>query len=148
MLELTGKRTPRTGLEGKFSVYHSCACAVMFGRAGEEEYSDETVASASVIALRDRVQAAVKPGVAEHQAEVRVTLKSGEVLQLFVEHALGSLERPMTDADLDAKFRGLAEAVFPEDRITALMAACRNLAAMPDVCRLVPLMTAPGATRG
>ena len=147
VLELTGKRTPRTGLEGKFSVYHSCACAVMFGRAGEEEYSDETVSSAAVIALRDRVQAEVKPGVAEHQADVRVTLKNGEVLHLFVEHALGSLERPMSDTDVDAKFRGLAEAVFPEERIVKLIAACRGLDAMADVRQLVPLMTATHETR-
>ena len=29
-------------------------------------------------------------------------------LQAFVPHALGSLERPLTDGDLEAKFRALA----------------------------------------
>src|SRR5687767_15956753 len=36
VLELTGKRTPQVGLEGKFSVYHSAAVAIIHGRAGEQ----------------------------------------------------------------------------------------------------------------
>ena len=40
VLELTGKKTPQTGLEGKFSVYHSCAVGLLYGRAGEAEYAD------------------------------------------------------------------------------------------------------------
>ena len=55
VLELTGKKTPQTGLEGKFSVYHSSAVAIIYGAAGEEEYSDEVVRDPQVIALRDRV---------------------------------------------------------------------------------------------
>ncbi len=35
VLELTGKRTPRVGLEGKFSVFHSVAVAIIHGAAGE-----------------------------------------------------------------------------------------------------------------
>src|SRR5204862_4368183 len=35
VLELTGKKTPRVGLEGKFSVFHSDAVAIMDGAAGE-----------------------------------------------------------------------------------------------------------------
>jgi 2-methylcitrate dehydratase PrpD len=54
VLELTGKKTPQVGLEGKFSIYHSAAIAVLFGAAGEKEYSDECVRDGKVIALRER----------------------------------------------------------------------------------------------
>ncbi len=37
VLELTGKKTPQVGLEGKFSVYHSAAVALIHGAAGEAE---------------------------------------------------------------------------------------------------------------
>src|SRR5205823_4106089 len=43
VLELTGKAAPRNGLEGKFSVYHACAAAILFGQAGESEFSDAVV---------------------------------------------------------------------------------------------------------
>ena len=38
VLELTGKKEPEDGLQGKFSVYHGCAAGFIFGRAGEDEY--------------------------------------------------------------------------------------------------------------
>jgi hypothetical protein len=31
VLELTGKKTPREGLEGKFSIYHAVAVAIIEG---------------------------------------------------------------------------------------------------------------------
>jgi len=31
VLELTGKRAPKSGLEAKFSVYHACAAVILFG---------------------------------------------------------------------------------------------------------------------
>ena len=49
VLELTGKTEPRTGLEGKFSVYHSCAAAIVHGRCGEHEYSDEVVTDPEIV---------------------------------------------------------------------------------------------------
>ncbi len=59
VLELTGKKTPQVGLEGKFSVYHSSAVALLYGAAGEKEYSDACVRDPKVIALRDRVDCAI-----------------------------------------------------------------------------------------
>ena len=52
VLELTGKNGAAHGLEGKFSVYHACAAGIVFGRAGEEEFSDAMVARADLVALR------------------------------------------------------------------------------------------------
>ena len=46
VLELTGRRKPATGLEGKFSVFHSCAAAILLGEGGESAYSDTIVRNA------------------------------------------------------------------------------------------------------
>ena len=50
VVELTGKRTPRTGLEGKFSVYHAAAAALVHGAAGEVQFSDSCVNDPQVVA--------------------------------------------------------------------------------------------------
>lgn len=126
VLELTGKRTPQLGLEGKFSVYHSAAVAIIYGRAGEEEYSDAVVRDPRVTELRDRVQAVAEDGIREDEAYVTILLKDGRVITRHVEHAIGSLERPMSDAQLDDKFRGLAEPVLGRDRAEALIELCRR----------------------
>jgi len=39
VVELTGKKEPQDGLQGKFSFYHGFAAGLIFGRAGEGEYN-------------------------------------------------------------------------------------------------------------
>jgi 2-methylcitrate dehydratase PrpD len=136
VLELTGKKTPQTGLEGKFSVYHSAAAGFIYGAAGEREYSDAVVRDAKVVALRDKVTAVVDSTMHEDQTLVEVRLKDGRTLSKYVEAAIGSLKRPQTDADLEAKFRGLAEDVLPKaqvDKVLGLAWKVGALASAGDV---------------
>ena len=136
VLELTGKKSPQAGLEGKFSVYHSAAVAIIDGKAGEAEYSDERVRDAQVIALRDKVHAAASETIAEDECHVTITLKDGRVLKKHVEHAIGSLARPMTDADLDAKFDGLAGPVLGEAASGRLRDLCWEIEKLDDVAAI------------
>jgi len=139
VLELTGKRTPRTGLEGKFSVFHASAAGLLYGRAGEHEFSDDVVARPEVVALRDRVQAQVDDTIDEASADVTVTTRDGRKHHVFVEHAIGSLERPMSDDDLAAKFHGLVDPVLGIARADALITAAMRVGAAPDVRAIATL---------
>ena len=78
MLELTGKKTPKTGLEGKFSVYHGCAMGLMFGQAGEGEYADDIVNHPDVVALRAKVNATTDTSISEASVDVTAILKNGK----------------------------------------------------------------------
>jgi 2-methylcitrate dehydratase PrpD len=137
VLELTGKKEPQTGLQGKFSVYHGFAAGLIFGRAGEGEYDDDIVRRADVVALRRKVVATVDDSIDEAAADVTVVLEDGRREHVFVEHAIGSLERPMTDKDLEMKFHSLADPVIGKSQADALIAACWNLGAAKNVRTLV-----------
>ncbi len=137
VLELTGKKEPRTGLEGKFSVYHGFAAGLVFGRAGEDEYDDEIVRRADVTALRRKVVATVDDSIDAAAADVTVVLEDGRREHVFVERAIGSLERPMSDKDLEMKFHSLADPVIGKSKADALIAACWNLGAAKNVRTLV-----------
>ncbi len=132
VLELTANRTPRTGLEGKFSVYYAAAIGIVAGRAGEPEFSETLVRDPVVTELRDRVDTTVDPALGQDQARVTITLRDGRVLERFVEHAVGSMENPMTDARLDAKFAELAAGILPEERTRRLIAVCRDVERLAD----------------
>jgi 2-methylcitrate dehydratase PrpD len=136
VLELTGKKTPQAGLEGKFSVYHSAAVALIQGAAGEAEYSDACVRDPHVVALRDRVRAEVDRAFREDQARVTIRLTGGKIVETFVEHAIGSVARPMSDADLEAKFRGLAGAVLAKSRTERLIGLCWDIEKLDNVADL------------
>ena len=133
VLELTGKKTPQTGLDGKFSVYHSAAVAIIHGRAGEHQYSDSAVRDPETIRLRDKVVAEIDPAMPAAAVDITVTLVDGRVLHKHVANAIGSVERPMSDADLDAKFTDQVDAVLPSAQGRALLAACRGLPGCADV---------------
>ena len=139
VLELTGKTAPRTGLEGKFSVYHACAAALILGQAGESEFSDEIVARADIIALRNRIRAHVDQAIGEASADVSVTCRDGRLLHVFVEHAIGSVERPMSDADLQRKFHGLVDPVLGTTRAERLIEHCGKLCQHSDLHGLTAL---------
>ena len=136
VLELTGKKTPQTGLEGKFSVYHSAAVAIIHGRAGEEEYSDSVVRDARVITLRDKVTALADPSVHEDAAHITVTLTSGKVIEKHVAHAIGSLKRPMSDADLEAKFHHLVDPVTGKAPAAKLIKLAREIETLADAAEI------------
>jgi 2-methylcitrate dehydratase PrpD len=46
------------------------------------------------------------------------------VIEKHVPSALGSTERPMSDRDLESKYRALVDCVLPAERADALMRAC------------------------
>lgn len=112
VIELTGKKTPKKGLEGKFSVYHSCAAGLIYGKAGEHEYSDAVVQDPAVIALRDKVQAVIDDSIGEAAADITVLTKDGKQHHILIEHAIGSLERPMSNEQLKTKFMDQVAAVI------------------------------------
>ena len=126
VLELTGRRTPKAGLEGKFSIYHSCAAAILLGEGGEAAYSNAMVRNPKVIRLRDQVNAVVQAGVHEDQVGITMTLKDGRVLEKFIEHVAGSVARPMSDADLEAKFHALTKGILPSAQTDKLIGLCWN----------------------
>jgi 2-methylcitrate dehydratase PrpD len=139
VLELTGKKEPADGLQGKFSVYHGCAAGLIFGQATEDEYADGIVNRDDMVAMRRKVVATVDDGIDEASADVTAVLADGRRVHVFVEHAIGSLQRPMSDADLEAKFSGMSDAILGADRTRRLLDACWSLGDAADVRALAAL---------
>lgn len=136
VLELTGKKTPKTGLESKFSVYFAAALAIVHGSAGMRDFSDQNASSPVIVGLRDRVTATIDPAIKEEQVRATVILKDGRKLEKFVEHVVGSLERPMSDTDLEAKFMGLSEGVLPATQARQLMDLCWKIDTLPSAANI------------
>lgn len=142
VLELTGKKEPADGLQGKFSVYHGCAAGLIFGRASEDEYADDIVNRPDVVEVRRKVVATVDDSIDEAGVDAVATLKDGRKVHVRVEHAIGSLQRPMSDAGLEAKFRGMSEPILGAGQTGELIAACWALGQARDVRQLAGLASA------
>jgi 2-methylcitrate dehydratase PrpD len=92
-----------------------------------------------VVALRRKVEASADAAVDEAAADVTAVLDDGRRVHLHVEHAIGSLQRPLSDAQLDAKFAALVEPVLGAARQRAISEKCSRLGALPDLRELVAL---------
>jgi 2-methylcitrate dehydratase PrpD len=97
-----------------------------------------------VIALRDRVTAVADTAVHEDQVRIAITLKNGRRLEKFVEHAIGSLGKPMSDADLEAKFRGFADGILSQAETDRLVRLCWDIGRLKDAAE-VARASVPGA---
>ncbi len=139
--ELTGKKTPTDGLLAKFSVFHSCAVALIYGRAGEHEYADEVVRSPLVIGVRDKVELIVDRSI--HEASVDVTLETtdGQTHHIFIERAIGSLEKPMSNEQLKAKFVDQSTPILGAAKTEEAWNLCMSLAAQKDLKALLKSLT-------
>jgi hypothetical protein len=92
-----------------------------------------------MVALRRKVIATVDNSIDEASADVTAWLNDGRKVHVFVEHAIGSLEKPMTDAMLEAKFSQLSEPVIGAAKTKQLIAACWGLGTAKDVRALAAL---------
>jgi aconitate decarboxylase len=136
VVELTSKRYPRDGLEGKFSVFHGCAVGLLYGKAGPAQYEDKVVTASEVRNLRDRVEITASDSIRANEAHLHVRLRD-ERVERHVVHALGSLEVPMTDEQLKQKFLDQVSLVL--GRSAGLMAS-EAAWALGDAQDVLPLM--------
>ena len=137
VLELTGKKEPKDGLEAKFSVYHGCAAGLIFGQATEHEYADDIVNRADMLALRRSVVATVDDSIEEASADVTAVMKDGRRIHVFVKNAIGSMENPLTDTMLEGKFHGLSDPVLGQPQTTQLINSAWSLGQAPLISTLV-----------
>jgi 2-methylcitrate dehydratase PrpD len=136
VVELTGNAAPETGLAARFSTVHGVAAALVDGTAGLEQYEDARVHAADVAAVRAVTRLLPEEGIARDAAVVEVDLRDGGTLRREVKHARGSLARPLTDAQLDAKVTALVERTLPQAG-AAVVAAVRALPEQRDCSSLL-----------
>jgi 2-methylcitrate dehydratase PrpD len=132
VMEVTAIREPETGLAAKFSVYHAAAVAIAEGAAGEREFSDAMARAPHIAQLRRQVAVAIDGRLGKAQARVTIRLKSGALDEVFVEHALGSVQNPMSDRMIEDKFRSFSDAVLRPGQAEQILDLCRGAEKLAD----------------
>jgi 2-methylcitrate dehydratase PrpD len=118
---------PQTGLEAKFSMEFAMAAALIAGRVGLSELTDEFVSRPEVGATFAKVRCTtteeIMPGDQPFAPadQVSVVLASGEVLKHApIVHAKGSWQKPLTREELKDKFLDCVTRVLSRAKAIAL----------------------------
>ena len=135
-----------TGLQGKFSMPYCVSVALLDRTVGLAQFQDERVRRPDVQGLMPKVRMFVHPeqttreSFATRFSEVTITLRGGRKLTQRVDQAKGQPKKPLTDAELDVKFRDCAARVLPREQGDSLLAAMRQLESVSDVAAVARLM--------
>jgi len=140
---LLAARTDRpdvtSGRLSQVSVQHAVAVALVRGKAGPEEFSDEAVADPKVSALRGKIEVVRDPSFATIAAAVDIVTADGKVHHLSTQAARGSEVNPLSDDALETKLRNAATAWNAKHDIEPLVEAIWALDKNPDVAGLCAL---------
>jgi 2-methylcitrate dehydratase PrpD len=132
-VRITGVEDPQTGLQSKFSIYHSAAVAFLDGNAGLPQYSDARAVAPEVVALRKKIRVATDETFGRDEAHAEIVSTSGQRYEVHVDHASGTKDNPMSDKAMESKFRLNAEPVLGADTTDTLAEMMWTLDTLKDV---------------
>jgi 2-methylcitrate dehydratase PrpD len=109
---LLRQRTDRpavtSGRASQVCAQHAVAVSLLRGRAGLPEFSDEAVQDPQIRRLGERLHFVDDDRYAIDAATVSLQFAHREAMSLHIDHARGSVNRPLSDAELETKFRTLS----------------------------------------
>jgi 2-methylcitrate dehydratase PrpD len=136
-----GTRPVVTDRDARISIGHAAAIALLRGRATPEEFSAAAVTDPELRALRMKVRAELAPDMPTGAAAVTLTTRDGRRESVLIRHARGSRENPLSDRELEAKFRACA--VHSAERSSERIRRLWSLESAGDLAALLRLMGAP-----
>jgi 2-methylcitrate dehydratase PrpD len=140
---VTANKNPSTGLEGKFSIYHSAAVAAADGAASVGQFTDDRVNDPAIVEMRSKVSIVVDESLPKDAATVTMRLSDGRSTTRTISHNKGTPDRPMTDDEIEAKFMDLAVDRLGDDAARRVVEMCWNLEREGDVGAIVKLCGGP-----
>ena len=133
------KRVPTDIYGAQFSVYYAAACAAVHRRYALADLRDRGLADPAIRAMAEKVSYAVDTASnfpQHYSGAVEITTHDGRQFQMREDVNVGSWERPMTRAQIEAKFLENAQLVVSNERARAICDAVLNLERAANVAQL------------
>src|SRR5262249_40236907 len=126
------KWRPTTRETADHSLPYCVAVALKEGKVTLESFDDAHLKDESLLALVQKIEVKANAELNTKYPEgiphlVRVHTKDGRTLEKEVTFPRGHARNPMTDAEVEAKFRTLAEPLLSETKIAEILDRCWNL---------------------
>jgi 2-methylcitrate dehydratase PrpD len=139
LLQRADRPSITTGREAQVSAQHAVAASLLKGKPGLAEFSDQCVRDPAVTALRARVSLMSDPALGVDAARLIFKLRDGKETTIAIDEARGSLARPLSDAELEAKFEELTASRLAPNAREALVEAIWTLDRVENAAELLAL---------
>src|SRR6202035_1406760 len=124
-----GLQYPQSVENAKFSLAYMVAYSLVHGAPMISAFTEEAIKDETVKAS---VDPALGPGTRESPAILKVTLSDGQTFEQRVDNQTGSIQNPMTQAQIENKFRDCAAQSVKTDVGTKILAVLNGLPARPS----------------
>ncbi len=132
------KWRPTTRETADHSLPYAIAVALLDGDVTGNSFEEERIADPALYDLMQKISVernsemgALYPRATPN--ELRVELKSGKALRARIDFARGHPKNPMTDGDVESKFRTLAAPLLPNTRIEQILSSLWKLEDFSDL---------------
>jgi 2-methylcitrate dehydratase PrpD len=132
-----GDRLVTNERDARVSIYHCAAVSFLFGAAGLKEFSHDLVHDPAVAAFRALIKTRLSAASPRGAATATVLTTDGRVLELMVQHPKGSIERPLSNQEIEAKVRDLARHGALQGSVDDVIATIWKLDAMETIDPLI-----------
>ena len=132
-----GDRKVTNERDARVSIHHCAAVSFLFGKAGLNEFSEETVHDPAVAALRALTTVRLDSNSLKGAATATIRTLDGRTLEETVLHARGSTEQRLSDQDLETKVRELAQYGAFSGRIDDVITAAWKLEELGTINPLI-----------
>lgn len=143
---VASKRRPANAYDAQFSIPFIVASALRHGRFGLDELSDQALADPATLALADRVEYEIDPASEFprfYSGELMIERMDGAVLRHREARNRGSSDRPLSEADILAKFTDNCRGTVTEPRAGALANRILSLNQAADLSDVAAQLGAP-----
>ncbi|MBI2989451.1 MAG: MmgE/PrpD family protein [Deltaproteobacteria bacterium] len=144
------RRYPQTTYTADHSSYYCTAVAILDRAVGPDQFTDEKLRDPRVRELADKVFIEPDPKLDEvaslgsGPAIVEILTKKGEKYNCEVLRPRGHPMNPVTDADIEEKFRSMAGKFMGEKQMREIIDSVYNLEKLDDIGKLLKLLVIPG----
>jgi 2-methylcitrate dehydratase PrpD len=129
----------KTELEGKFSFQFLLAAIILKGKAGKAEFVNAFVSSEACQSMQKRIETRFDPSIEDMgwdriRSRIDLTTKDGRKLSRWAdENYRGSPHNPISDRELEGKFKDCAEGLLDDQACATLFGQVWTLETLPDV---------------
>lgn len=140
------KRAPRNIIDSQFSVPWSTATALVKGRVSLEDFTLDAIKDKKVLEAAAKVTGVLDESMNRHgvgPGKLVVKMNDGTTYEEYIEHCLGSVERPMTFEDCANKLRNVASSsvkLFSNDTLEKVINLTARIEELDDVTQIIRLL--------
>lgn len=145
---LETKMNPRTVVDAQFSMPFGAAVAMLYGRAFLDQFTLENVTSKKIRQVMGKINCVSDPDLETEfprkwKARVTVETTSGQTFTQRIEYPKGDPENPLTQDELEGKFRVLTKSVYSQEKADAIIEDIKKLDQCEDLKTFISGLSSP-----